>query len=117
MRREARVEVEMSKIDTQLKFLRNSLANLVMDYSVLKSIQMLMKKILISGWQIRMYWKRLIIRLQNWILDLLCLYTILKMECFIIIKKIVWFQNLCSSRLLIRQNYLIIDNGVQYGVN
>ena len=32
------------------------------------------------------------------------------------IKKIVWFQNLCSSRLLIRQNYLIIDNGVQYGV-
>ncbi|MFR3005577.1 MAG: hypothetical protein ACLTML_09585 [Blautia faecis] len=34
----ADVEVEMSKIDTQLKFLRNSLANLVMDDSELKSI-------------------------------------------------------------------------------
>ena len=35
---QADVEVEMSKIDTQLKFLRNSLANLVMDDSELKSI-------------------------------------------------------------------------------
>ena len=35
---QADVEVEMSKIDTQLKFLRNSLANLVMDDSELKTV-------------------------------------------------------------------------------
>lgn len=79
------VEIEMSGIDTQLKFLRNSLINLVMDDGDFRHIASAKERTRNSGLRTREFWKKSTVRQQIWIPGLLCLYIIRKMMFFIII--------------------------------
>lgn len=79
------VEIEMSGIDTQLKFLRNSLINLVMDDGDFRHIASAKEKDSEFWLANQRVLEKSTVRQQIWIPGLLCLYIIRKMMFFIII--------------------------------